>query len=133
MAISTGSSRRACVQSSPNVTPLIDVLLVLLIIFMVIAPPQAVGLDAKVPQDSSAAQPEPANDVVLTIAEDRSLAINTKAVRAEELAERLRTVFSRRPSAALFVRGAGALAFEDVASVLDVARGAGARQIALIR
>lgn len=116
-----------------NVTPLIDVLLVLLIIFLVITPQHSVGLEAKVPQPPDGAPQETLpQPVVVSIAADRSMRINSQAVTAGDLADRLREVFARRASKVLFVEGAASLEFADVASVIDTAREAGIHDCALV-
>jgi biopolymer transport protein ExbD len=127
MAMSTGN------QAQINVTPLIDVLLVLLIIFMVIIPQKSTGLAANVPQpapDSSSAAPQ--NDIVIHVGERRDVTINTQSVPWEELAARLQQVFARRPNGVLFVTAARQTDFEDVAAVIDIARGAGIAKVALL-
>jgi biopolymer transport protein TolR len=116
-----------------NVTPLIDVLLVLLITFMVL-PNRTKGLPAEVTQgapDPVPLQPNPL-DVVVRIAKDRSIVIESKSVRMPELEARLKLTFATRPGGVLFVDGASELDFADVASVIDVARGAGVFRIGLI-
>jgi len=112
---------------------MIDVLLVLLIIFMAIIPHRPVGLAASVPAQSDGSAGAPTRDVVLSIAKDGSFTINTQAVAAGELAQRLRVLFTERASGVLFVQGAAGLEFADVAHAIDVARDAGVRQIGLIR
>jgi biopolymer transport protein ExbD len=116
-----------------NMTPMIDILLVLLITFMLL-PNRTKGLPAEAPDpapDAPSAPPNPL-DVVLRIAKDRSIAIDSEPVAAEQLDARLRLVFAARPGGVLFVDGARELEFADVASVIDVARGAGVGRIGLI-
>jgi biopolymer transport protein ExbD len=128
MTTQTGMAR-----AEINITPLIDVLLVLLIIFMVIAPVKPVGLDAKLPQESDSPAEARLSDVVLAIAADRSLTLNTQPLPTEQLVSRLREVFTQRPNGVLYLKGAGALDFADVAAVIDAAHAAGVPQLGLIR
>jgi biopolymer transport protein ExbD len=116
-----------------NVTPMIDVLLVLLITFMLL-PNRTKGLPSEAPEPAPENQPAPANplDVVLRIQKDGSIAIDSQPVVMPELEARLRTVFATRPGGVLFVDGASELEFADVATVIDVARGAGVLRIGLI-
>lgn len=119
-----------------NVPPLIDVLLVLLIIFLVIQPNKTEGLPALVPQqdpaNSNPAPPDPTT-VVLEVRADESLAINTQPVSRAELAGRLREIFAQRAARILFVKGDPSLQFSQVAGPIDIARGAGITQVALLR
>jgi biopolymer transport protein ExbD len=127
MAMSTGN------KAQINVTPLIDVLLVLLIIFMIIVPQKSTGLAANVPQpapDASSAPPQ--NDIVVNVGEHRDVTINTQSVPWEDLATRLQQVFARRPNGVLFVTASRKTDFEDVAAVIDTARGAGIAKVALM-
>ncbi len=116
-----------------NVTPMIDILLVLLIVFMLL-PTKTVGLKSDVPQLPTENQPAMANPqhLVLRIQKDRSMDINSQPVVLAELRERLRTLFAVRPDGVLFVNGAAELEFEDVATVIDIAHGAGVERIGVL-
>ena len=126
----TGSRKTAPVI---NVTPLIDVLLVLLITFMLL-PTRTVGLPSEAPQPAAENQPPAPHplDIVLRIKKDRSIEIDSQPVVMFELEARLRSLLGARPGAVLFVDGARDLEFADVASVLDIARGAGITRIGLL-
>jgi biopolymer transport protein TolR len=120
--------------ASINVTPMIDILLVLLIAFMIM-PTKSVGLKSDIPQPAPENQPsipDPQN-VVVRILSDRSIEINTQPVILADLHERLQRIFASRPDGVLFVDGADDLFFEDVAVVIDAAHGAGINRIGLIR
>lgn len=116
-----------------NVTPLIDILLVLLITFMLL-PSRTKGLPSEAPDPAPANPPSIANplDVVLRIAKDRSIAIDSQPVNKPELEARLKLAFATRPGGVLFVNGAPELDFADVATVIDIARGAGVKRVGLI-
>jgi len=106
-----------------NMTPMIDVLLVLIIIFMVITP-YTRGFNALIPQQSTdpPAAPAPANDIVVTIAKNNHIEINQQPVELEALPARLSALFHTASSAHFFVRGDRDLAYQDVARVIDIAR-----------
>ena len=116
-----------------NMTPLIDVLLVLLIIFMVIKPPELKGLDVLVPQptpNKSAHSPERA--IVIRVMAGDVLRINQEQVSEQNLGPRLMEIFKTRADRVCFVKGQSDLEFREVARVIDIARGAGIDKIALL-
>ena len=111
-----------------NMTPLIDVLLVLLIIFMVITPLTPKGLEALVPQPPPPHQPETQTDrtVVVQVLLDNGkvkLKINQEDVTQENLQTRLTDIFKTRAERVMFVKGDPDVEFQNVAQVIDTARG----------
>jgi len=120
-------------KSDINITPLIDVLLVILIIFMIVVPTAPTKLDASLPQPqaSPVPSPDPAG-LVLEVRVDGYTLNTTPLLTREALADRLRTAFEGRREATVFVRVAEGVAYDRVIEALDVARGAGARRIGLV-
>ena len=136
MSMSTGSSGKQ--TADMNVTPLIDVLLVLLIIFMVITPLTPKGLEALVPQPPKTNTPPPPNDrtVVVQILGDGSKAstikINQDDVTLESLEGRLTDIFKIRAEKIMFVRADPDIPFEQVAQVIAIANSAGVDKVGLV-
>ena len=135
MAMSVGGGEGKTVPYI-NMTPLIDVLLVLLIIFMVITPITPKGLEALVPQpneDQQNQQQQPnARTVVVSVNANRSIMINRDPTSLTRLEESLRDIFKTRAERVMFVRGAPALDYQDVARVIDIGKGAGVDKIGLL-
>ena len=123
-------------QGDINVTPLIDVLLVLLIIFMVIAPVVSSGLNVALPQRSINPIPNPESPVVVRVISARNgllnYNINQKDVSIDELENQLRAIFLVRGDKVMFVKGDNNLAFSVIARVIDIGRGAGADRVGLL-
>ena len=117
-----------------NVTPMIDVLLVLIIIFLVIQPSAEKGLHALIPQQQTdnAAPAAPAHDIVVEIAKGNVIHVNTQLVDAVALPERLVALRVIAPGAHFFVRGDRDLDYMEVAHVIDIARGAGWDHVGLM-
>ena len=129
------SSGKGGPQGDINMTPMIDVLLVLIIIFMVITPLTPKGLEARVPQPPPPnAPPPPPNDrtVVVIIEKDKSMKINQEPILFENLSKRLEDIFKTRAERVCFVKGDPDLEYQDVARVIDVAKGVGIDQVGLM-
>jgi biopolymer transport protein ExbD len=116
-----------------NVTPLIDVLLVLLVIFMVISPINSTGLKTLVPQQAPpGGVQKPEEAIILSLREDGTIRINQELLELSVLMPRLQEIFKTRSDRTIFVQADNALLFNDVATLIDVAKGAGAERVGLL-
>jgi biopolymer transport protein TolR len=133
MAMTTGGGKGP--KSDINMTPMIDVLLVLIIIFMVITPLTPHGLEALVPQPPPPNQKQNLSDlrtVVIVIDKDGSLKINQDPVTEDKLGDRLTEIFKTRAERVVFVKGDPDLEFAPVARAIDIAHGAGIDKVGLM-
>jgi biopolymer transport protein TolR len=133
MAMAVGSGRGP--KADINMTPMIDVLLVLIIIFMVITPLTPHGLEALVPQPpppNSKPNQSDLRTVVIVIEKDKSMKINQDPVEVANLGSRLEEIFKTRAERVVFVKGDPDLEFATVAQAIDIAHGAGIDKVGLM-
>ncbi len=131
MGAQIGAGRDAF-TNEPNVVPMIDILLVLLIIFMMQVPLQRKAMDVNLPPEQQVEQQQQqsiSDQIVLQLMEDGSYAINSEPVAFSNLERRLREIYDNRPAKLMFIKTAGNRVYEEVIEAMDIARGAGVQVI----
>jgi biopolymer transport protein ExbD len=132
MSMNVGGKKGA--MANINITPYIDILLVLLIIFMVITPIKQMDLDVKVPQtsdnkDTGAIDP---SVIVVSVGEAAEIAVNQERTTINDLGSKLQDIYSKRANKNMFVSASAKLPYGDVVKVIDIAKGAGVQEIGLL-
>jgi biopolymer transport protein ExbD len=126
------SAGKSGLTNEPNVVPMIDILLVLLIIFMLVVPMSRKALDLQLPDPTETQQSEnPPPQIVLEVMPGEKFFVNKEAQTKESLPKRLKEIYDGRPEKIIFVKGDPKVKYSDVIFAMDVARGAGVKVIGM--
>jgi biopolymer transport protein TolR len=131
MAFTTQNGRTATSLSEINVTPLVDVMLVLLVIFMVTAPMLQTGIDVELPETKNVQEVNPEERIIISISREGSIYYGSDTINYSEIAGRLQKD-AKSPKDAIFLRADKDIKWDSIVSIIDVIRGAGFDQIKLV-